>query len=93
MEWQAQQGWGAKVIEQLAHDLRMAFPEMKGFSPCNLKYMHAFAEVWPDSEFVQAVLAQLPITSLCCWINCLRKMSVTGVRQRRLNIIGRGMFS
>ncbi|BDT68076.1 hypothetical protein os1_22580 [Comamonadaceae bacterium OS-1] len=33
---QAMQGWGAKVIERLAHDLREAFPEMKGFSPRNL---------------------------------------------------------
>ncbi|QWA10555.1 DUF1016 family protein [Sodalis ligni] len=41
-------------------NLRTAFPEMKGFSPRNLKYMRAFAEAWPDSEFVQAVLAQLP---------------------------------
>ena len=41
---QAQEGWGAKVIERLAHDLREAFPEMKGFSPRNLKYMRAFAE-------------------------------------------------
>ena len=57
---QASQGWGAKVIERLAHDLRTAFPDMKGFSPRNLKYMRAFAEAWPDAEFVQAVLAQLP---------------------------------
>ena len=57
---QAQQGWGAKVIERLAHDLRTAFPEMKGFSPRNLKYMRSFAQAWPDDEFVQAVLAQLP---------------------------------
>jgi predicted nuclease of restriction endonuclease-like (RecB) superfamily len=57
---QAEQGWGAKVIERLAHDLRTAFPDMKGFSPRNLKYMRAFAEAWPDQSFVQAVLAQLP---------------------------------
>ena len=57
---QAEQGWGAKVIERLAQDLRTAFPEIKGFSPRNLKYMRAFAEAWPDAEFVQAVLAQLP---------------------------------
>ncbi len=57
---QSVQGWGAKVIERLAHDLRAAFPEMKGFSPRNLKYMRAFAEAWPDVEFVQGVLAQLP---------------------------------
>ena len=60
LERQSAQGWGAKVIDRLAHDLRNAFPEMKGFSPRNLKYMRAFAEAWPDSEFVQGVLAQLP---------------------------------
>ena len=57
---QATQGWGAKVIDRLAHDLHAAFPEMKGFSPRNLKYMRAFAGAWPDAEFVQASLAQLP---------------------------------
>lgn len=57
---QAEQGWGAKVIERLAQDLRTAFPDMKGFSARNLKYMRAFAEAWPDAEFVQQVAAQLP---------------------------------
>jgi predicted nuclease of restriction endonuclease-like (RecB) superfamily len=57
---QAQQGWGSKVIERLAHDLRTAFPEMKGFSPRNLKYMRAFAQAWTDEVIVQEVLAQLP---------------------------------
>ena len=57
---QASQGWGARVIERLALDLRAAFPDMKGFSPRNLKYMRAFAEAWPDGEFVQQAAAQLP---------------------------------
>jgi len=34
----------AEVIERPAHDLRAASPEMKGFSPRNLKYMRAFAD-------------------------------------------------
>lgn len=57
---QAEQGWGAKVIDRLAEDLRAAFPDMKGFSPRNLKYMRAFSEAWPDPEFVQQAVAQLP---------------------------------
>lgn len=57
---QTQQGWGAKVIDRLAHDLRTAFPDMKGFSPRNLKYMRAFAQAWPDTEFVQQAAAQMP---------------------------------
>lgn len=57
---QAQQGWGAKVIERLSRDLRAAFPEMKGFSRANLLYMRAFAEAWPDAEIVQQAVGQLP---------------------------------
>ena len=34
---QRQLGWGAKVIDRLAADLRHAFPELKGFSARNLK--------------------------------------------------------
>ena len=64
---QNREGWGTKVIERLAQDLRNAFPDMKGFSPRNLKYMRAFAEAWPDSEFVQQAAAQLlsPAKSTC----------------------------
>ncbi len=57
---QAEQGWGAKVIERLALDLRNAFPDMKGFSRANLMYMRAFAEAWPDSAIVQQAVGQLP---------------------------------
>lgn len=53
-------GWGAKIIEQLSRDLRREFPEMKGFSLRNLKYMRAFSEAWPDEQFVQQVAAQIP---------------------------------
>jgi predicted nuclease of restriction endonuclease-like (RecB) superfamily len=57
---QKDQGWGAKVIDRLAGDLRKAFPEMTGFSPRNLKYMRAFAEAWADEQFVQQAAAQIP---------------------------------
>jgi predicted nuclease of restriction endonuclease-like (RecB) superfamily len=57
---QAEQGWGAKVIERLAEDLRAAFPDVKGFSRANLMYMRAFAEAWPDAEIVQQAVGQLP---------------------------------
>ena len=57
---QETQGWGAKIIDQLSKDLQSSFPEMKGFSTRNLKYMRKFAEEYPDFEFVQQVAAQLP---------------------------------
>lgn len=59
LQKQAEQGYGARVIDRLAADLRKAFPDMKGFSPRNLKYMRAFAAAWPDREVVQASLAQV----------------------------------
>lgn len=59
LEKQAAQGWGSRVIDRLATDLHEAFPEMKGFSPRNLKYMRAFAIAWPDRAIVQASLARL----------------------------------
>ena len=59
LQRQKQSGWGAKVIERLAKDLRNEFPEMKGFSQRNLKYMRSFAENWQDEQFVQEVLAQI----------------------------------
>jgi predicted nuclease of restriction endonuclease-like (RecB) superfamily len=69
---QGREGWGSKVIERLAQDLRNAFPDMKGFSPRNLKYMRAFAEAWPDGKFVQQAAAQLPWFHLCTLIDKLK---------------------
>ena len=56
---QEQYGWGAKVIDKLSQDLGAAFPEMKGFSTRNLKYMRLFAEIYPEDEFVQQLAAQM----------------------------------
>jgi hypothetical protein len=60
---QHQQGWGAKVIDRLARDLRSAFPEMKGFSPRNLKYMRTFAAAYPDEPFMQQIWGQRPTST------------------------------
>jgi predicted nuclease of restriction endonuclease-like (RecB) superfamily len=57
---QAEQGWGAKVIDRLSHDLREAFPDMKGFSQANLKYMRVFAGAWTEEEIRQQPVGQLP---------------------------------
>ncbi len=60
LQRQTTQGWGSKVIDRLARDLRIAFPEMKGFSARNLKYMRYFAEHCPEQRFGQQPAAQLP---------------------------------
>jgi hypothetical protein len=48
------------VIGRLSDDLSKAFPEMRGFRPSDLKYMRSFAEAYPDQQFMQQVVAQLP---------------------------------
>lgn len=60
LQRQQHQGWGAKVIERLARDLQEAFPQMRGWSSRNLKYMAYFAEHCPNSQFGQQPAAQLP---------------------------------
>jgi predicted nuclease of restriction endonuclease-like (RecB) superfamily len=57
---QGQEGWGAKVIDRLSFDLKEAFPDMKGFSPRNLKYMRAFSAAYPERAIVHQVGAQIP---------------------------------
>ena len=56
---QSDLGWGAKVVEQISKDLRSEFPEMKGFSPQNLKYMKRFAEEYSADEISQQAVDQL----------------------------------
>jgi len=57
---QQQEGWGAKVIENISNDLRKEFPEMKGLSVQNLKYMHKFAEDYSFTEISQQLVDQIP---------------------------------
>ena len=44
---QQQQGWGSKIIKQLAKAIRLNFPEKKGYSERNLTYMCQFAKAYP----------------------------------------------
>ena len=51
--------YGAKFIENLAHDIKLEFPNIRGFSTRNLKYMRKFAEFVNDDTKVQTVSALL----------------------------------
>ncbi|TAF63530.1 MAG: DUF1016 domain-containing protein [Cytophagales bacterium] len=59
LEKQEEQGWGAKIIDNLAKDLAQNLPDSKGFSVRNLKNMQKFAKAYPNFEIVQTVSAQL----------------------------------
>ncbi|NGM49317.1 DUF1016 domain-containing protein [Caulobacter sp. 602-2] len=73
-------GWGAKIIDTLAADLRTAFPEMTGFSPRNLRYMRDFAAAYPDLEFVQQLAAKLP------WGHHIALLGARGDDERRFYV-------
>lgn len=51
--------WGNKFIENLAKDIRLSFPNVRGYSVRNLKYMAKFAKIYPNEEIVQETLAQI----------------------------------
>lgn len=56
---QKELGWGAKVIAQLSKDLSERFPDDKGYSISNLKYMRGFASNYPDFPYIKVPLAEL----------------------------------
>ncbi|WP_257236477.1 PDDEXK nuclease domain-containing protein [Nostoc sp. 'Peltigera malacea cyanobiont' DB3992] len=66
---------GRKVINRLAADLQKAFPEMKGFSLRNLKYMRAFAEAYPDEQLVQQAAALIPWFHNCVLLDKVKDSS------------------
>ncbi len=78
LERQNSQGWGAKVVDQLAADLRAAFPEMKGLSSSNLKYMRFFAQHCPVRKFGQQSADQLPWFHI---VTLLTKISEPDLRE------------
>ncbi len=60
LDRQSEDGWGSKVIERLAADLRAEFPGMKGLSRSNLFYMRSFAAAWEPEAIVQQAVGRLP---------------------------------
>ena len=51
--------WGNKFIDNLAKDIKIAYPNSTGYSVRNLKYMAKFAAEYPNEQIVQEVLAQI----------------------------------
>jgi len=58
LKQQQSEGWGGKVIDKLSVDLKIDFPDFKGLSVRNLKYMQAFAKAYPDFGQIQGGLEQ-----------------------------------
>ena len=59
LQKQEQDGWGKQVIEQLSKDLISRYPDDRGYSVRNLRYMKRFASAYPDFPILQVPLAEL----------------------------------
>lgn len=59
LQKQEQEGWGKQVIEQLSKDLISRYPDDRGYSVRNLRYMKRFASAYPDFPILQVALAEL----------------------------------
>ena len=49
--------WGNKFIDNLSRDIKLEFPDMKGYSPRNLRYMRKFSE-FVSEEILQTLSAK-----------------------------------
>lgn len=59
VERQQNASWGDKFLAQLSQDLRSEFPEIKGFSLRNLKYIRQWRQFYSQFEIGQQAVAQL----------------------------------
>ncbi|MDB5016712.1 MAG: hypothetical protein JWQ84_1544 [Mucilaginibacter sp.] len=72
IQLEKQKDWGSKIIDQLSADLKNEFPELKGLSPRNLRYMRNFYVNWPELSLLQQtnglpvvdIILQQPVAKL-----------------------------
>jgi predicted nuclease of restriction endonuclease-like (RecB) superfamily len=84
-------GWGSKIIDQLSADLKTEFPELKGLSSRNLRYMRAFYENWPELTTLQHsnvseisdVILQQPVAKLPWGHICIINDRLKNTEERR----------
>ncbi|MGE3954868.1 MAG: YhcG family protein [Parachlamydiales bacterium] len=60
LQKQQHEGWGSKTVERLAGDLRTSFPDLKGFSTRNVRFMVQFAKEFANFQIVKRLVSQIP---------------------------------
>ena len=58
VEKQSAEGWGESVVERLSLDLRLAFPQARGFSARNLWDMRRFYAAYSAAHFLRQLAAE-----------------------------------
>jgi len=57
---QKESKWGDGIINQISRDLKQEFPNLKGFSVRNLKYMKQWYQFYSKGQQVVAQIFQIP---------------------------------
>jgi predicted nuclease of restriction endonuclease-like (RecB) superfamily len=66
--------YGNNFIDTLAREIKLSFPDAKGYSARNLRYMKHFAKEITDQNFLQMVSAKLPWSHNLILIEKLKSM-------------------
>lgn len=72
---QVQAQWGSGFLAQLSQDLMREFPQVKGFSLRNLKYIRQWHAFWQSSAMGQQAVA--PLTAMNCHTPCPRRCATS----------------
>ncbi len=59
VEKQSSYSWGKSIVENLAKDLLLEFPDMRGFFKSNLWAMSQFYIAYKDNEFLQLLFGEI----------------------------------
>ena len=93
LQKQEEEGWGAKVIDRMAKDLKDAFPDMSGFSPRNIS-------IGENSQSAGRILKLcngswhkfhgVPI--VCCLTNWIHRKNESGMHIKPSKTVGAVRF-
>lgn len=88
VELKAEEKWGSGIVEQVSLDLQNEFPNVKGFSTTNLRYMKQWYSFYSsDSEKLQQVVGEidkrvfessLRLSQVCNWNYEEKRQQVVG---------------
>ncbi len=68
--------WGVSFIDTLAKDLKIEFPNIKGMSARNLRYMQKFATEFDNDEFLQHYVAKIPWSSITTIMDQVKEKNI-----------------
>jgi len=80
VEQQTSASWGSSFIDQFSKDLKEAFPDIKGFSPKNLRYCRAFFKFYYTPEIWQQAVAKFQkVDQNIIWQQTVAKTGTTSI--------------